>query len=68
MNTFRDNRNAGVSDTHSLSASDPRAIIFDLDGVIIDSEGHHSEAFVPVAREYGFRLDKNREGIGIYAC
>jgi beta-phosphoglucomutase-like phosphatase (HAD superfamily) len=40
-----------------------KAIIFDLDGVIIDSEKLHSRAFLPVAKEYGFRLKKLDTGI-----
>src|ERR1039457_969374 len=36
-----------------------RAIIFDMDGVIVDSESRHERAFLEVVREigYGDRLD-----------
>ena len=37
----------------------PRAIIFDMDGVIVDSEPRHERAFLEVVREigYGDKLD-----------
>ena len=31
-----------------------QAIIFDMDGVIVDSEEHHERAFLEVVREIGF--------------
>ncbi|SPE56688.1 putative Fructose-1-phosphate phosphatase YqaB [Verrucomicrobia bacterium] len=31
-----------------------RALIFDMDGVIVDSEGHHERAFLEVLREIGY--------------
>src|SRR6516164_8326206 len=32
----------------------PRAVIFDMDGVIVDSEPRHERAFIQVARELGY--------------
>ena len=31
-----------------------QAIIFDMDGVIVDSEPHHERAFMDVVREIGY--------------
>lgn len=37
-----------------MSELDFKAVIFDMDGVIVDSEGRHEQAFLEVARELGY--------------
>ncbi len=38
----------------SLPLTQAKAVIFDMDGVIVDSEPHHEQAFLEVARQIGF--------------
>lgn len=37
-----------------MSELDFKAVIFDMDGVIVDSEGRHEQAFLEVVRELGY--------------
>ena len=37
-----------------------QAIVFDLDGVLVDSDPLHYQAFVQVARRYGIDFDYSR--------
>lgn len=37
-----------------MSDLDFKAVIFDMDGVIVDSEGRHEQAFLEVVRELGY--------------
>ncbi len=37
-----------------MSDLDFKAVIFDMDGVIVDSEGRHEQAFLEVVREIGY--------------
>ncbi|EKE24924.1 MAG: HAD-superfamily hydrolase, subfamily IA, variant 3, partial [uncultured bacterium] len=36
-----------------------KAIIFDMDGVLVDSEPIHERAEMEICREYGMNVDKN---------
>jgi beta-phosphoglucomutase family hydrolase len=40
-----------------------KAAIFDLDGVMVDTELLHSEAFEAILKEYGVMPEKNQQGI-----
>lgn len=43
-----------------MTASAPRAVIFDLDGVIVDSSHEHYASFVQLGREVGYDMDRER--------